>query len=200
MRGHNHRVLTASTTTVRETPQEFFDWIDGMMHFTVDVCANKKNAKHPKFYDERQNGLAQSWAGETWWENHPYGRQTPAWMAKSREEAMYGRSMGCSLIAARVGSDWWRRYVRQLDGAAGKLRDVRVMQQGYDLTWYRFEKLTVGIYFHDERLPFDDMETGAPFDAALIFYAHPSRRPVKPIISSNLPARREWPMLVEGWP
>lgn len=196
---HKHRVLTASTTTIRETPQDFFDWLDGQMHYTIDVCADARNAKHPRFFDERANGLAQSWAGETWWKNPPYGRQTPAWMAKARDEAIYGRGMGTALVPARVGVEWWRVYVKQLDGAAGKLRDVRVMPT-IDLTWYRFQKLTLGIYFHDERLLFDGMATGAPFDAALIFYAHPSRRPVDPVINSNLPTRREWPLLVEGWP
>lgn len=199
MRKHSARVQVASTTSVRGTPQEFFDWIDGQLHFTLDVCANAENAKCPRFFGERDNGLAQSWANHTWWKNHPYGRQTPQWMAKGREEAMFGRSMGASLVAARVGSEWWRVYVKQLDGAAGKLRDVRVMPK-IDLTWYRWERLTVGIYFHDERLPFDGISDGAPFDSALIFYGHPSRHPVAPRIASSLTDRREWPMLVEGWP
>lgn len=196
---HNHRVMTTSKVMNRETPREFFDWLDGMMHYTIDVCASAANTKHPRFFDEKANGLAQSWAGETVWMNPPYGRQTPQWMAKLRESAMLDRAMGTTLVPARVGVDWWRSYVRQMDGEAGRLRDVRSMQKGYDLTWYRFERLVVGIYFHDERLPFDGLD-GAPFDSALIFYAHPTRRPVQPRIASSLTDRREWSMLVEGWP
>ena len=158
-----------------------------------------RNHKHPRFFTREDNGLAQSWAGESFWMNPEYGRALPGWMVKAREECMFDRAMGCALVPARVGSEWWRFFVRQMDGEAGKLRDVRVMQGSYDLTWYRFEKLTVGVYFHDERLPFDDLE-GAPFDSALVFYAHPSRRPVAPRIVSTLPGYRTWPMLVEGWP
>lgn len=197
-RKHAHRVLTTSDNMKRATPEYFYDWLDGMMHFTVDVCADELNHKHARYFSERDNGLAQSWANETFFMNPPYGRQTPGWMAKARDEVMLDRAMGCALIPARVGVEWWRVYVKQLDGAAGKLRDVRVMPK-YDLTWYRWERLTIGLYFHDERIEFDGLETGAPFDAAVVFMAHPSRRPVRPRIVSTLPARREWPMLVEGW-
>ncbi len=195
---NSHRVQTATGNNNRATPQFIYDWLDAMMGFTVDVCADASNFKHPKYYDEKDNGLAQSWADETYFKNPPYARQLPDWMRKGRDSCMYQRAMGCAVIPARVGSEWWKHYVKQLDGKAGKLRDVRVMPR-YDMTWCRFEKLTVGLYCHDQRIPFDGMETGAPFDAAFVFMGHPSRRPVKPRIPSTLPPGREWPMLVEGW-
>lgn len=197
-RKHAHQVLTASTNNTRATPQWFFDWIDGQLHFTVDVCANEVNAKHPRFFTEHDNGLAQSWADETVWMNPPYGAEAPQWMAKLRDSAIEDRTMGCALVPARVGVEWWRRYVLQLDGEAGKLRDVRVMP-GLPLSWFKWQRLTVGIYFHDTRIQFDGMDTGAPFDAAVIFFGHPTRRPVKPRIVSTLPPGRDWPLLVEGW-
>ncbi len=195
---NSHRVMTATGNNSRATPQFIYDWLDGMMHFTIDVCADAKNHKHARYFDERDNGLAQSWADETTFGNYPYGRQLPDWMRKARDTAMLQRGMGVSVIPVRAGSEWWKHYVKQIDGKAGKLRDVRVMPH-YDLTWCRFEKLTVGVYCHDQRIPFDGMETGAPFDAAFIFMGHPSRRPVKPRILSSLPAGRDWPLLTEGW-
>jgi len=199
MSAHTHRVLTASTNMRRATPKYFYDWLDGQLHFTVDVCADEQNYKHPRFFSERDNGLAQSWAGETFWMNPPYGRQTPAWMSKARDESMVTRAMGAVLVPARVGTDWWRRFVLQHDGQAGKLREVRADPK-VAIVWYRWALLTVGVYFHDERIEFDGLETGAPFDASVIFYAHPTRHPVKPRLHSTLPAHREWPMLIEGWP
>lgn len=201
-RSHSARVQTASTGTVRATPGDFFDWIDGQLHFTLDVCANAENKKHPRFFSEADNGLAQSWAGETFWCNPPYGRALPQWMKKGRVACAEFGAMGAFLIPARVGSVWWRDLVLQFDGFAGKLRDIRAARRGIALTWYRYERLVVGVYFHDERLAFDEAtnEDGAPFDNALVIMAHPQRRPVKPSIVSTLPARREWPMLVEDWP
>ncbi len=199
IRKHSARVQTATGNNSRATPEYFYDWLDGMLHFTVDVCADERNHKHARYFSEKDNGLAQSWAEESVFMNPPYGRQSPDWMRKLRDECMFSRAMGVALVPARVGVDWWRLYVKQLDGKAGKLRDVRVMPR-YDLTWCRFERLTVGLYFHDQRIEFDGMETGAPFDAAVIFYGHPSRRPVKPRIVSTLPPGRDWPLLVEGWP
>lgn len=191
--------MTASTNMRRATPVYFYAWLDAQLHFTIDVCADERNHKHPRYFSERDNGLAQSWAGETFFMNPPYGRQTGEWMRKARDEAMFSRAMGACLVPARVGVTWWREAVKCLDGAAGKLRDVRVMPK-IDLTWYRFTNLNVGLYFHDERIEFDGLETGAPFDAAVVFYAHPTRRPVSPRVPSSMPMHREWPLLVEGWP
>lgn len=199
-RSHSARVQTASTGTVRATPLDFYDWIDGQLHFTIDVCANEANRKHPRYFSEADNGLAQSWAGETFWCNPPYGKQAPHWLRKARDSSMEFRAMGALLLPARPGAEWWRALVLQFDGAAGKLREIRPARRGLSLLWYRYERLTVGVYFHDERLSFEEHDTGAPFDSALVFFAHPSRRPVKPSIVATLPARREWPMLVEDWP
>lgn len=183
----------------RATPEYFYRWLDGQMRFTVDVCASEENAKHPRFWSVKENGLAQSWLDETYFKNPPYGRQTPMWMARARDACMYERAMGCSLVPARVGVDWWRRYVLQLDGEAGRLKHLH-QAPGLPLIWWRWERLVVGVYFHDERIEFDGLETGAPFDAAVIFMGHPSRRPVKPRVVPSLPGHRSWPLLVKDWP
>lgn len=197
MSSHNHRVMTASTNMRRATPEYFYNWLDGQLNFTIDVCADEHNHKHPRYFSERDNGLAQSWAGETFWMNPPYGRQTPQWMAKARDEVMHADAMGAILVPARVGTDWWRRYVLQHDGAAGKLRETRG-HPTIPIVWYRWTSLTVGVYFHDERIEFDGLETGAPFDAAVILLSTSRRRVVRPRILSSLPGHREWPMIVEG--
>ncbi|MCC6178838.1 MAG: hypothetical protein IT305_26320 [Chloroflexi bacterium] len=193
------RVMTASTTMVRATPPHIYDWLDGLMHFTIDVCANEENAKHPKFFSEADNGLAQSWEGETFWMNPPYGRQIGGWMAKARDSAMLERAMGLALVPARVDTDWWQNFVMCRDQKPGRLRSVAFVPHT-GVHWYRWDRLITGVYFHDERLPFDGMETGAPFPSAMVFYAHPTRRPVAPALASSLPANRDWAFLVEGWP
>ena len=46
--------------------------------FTVDVAAAPHNTKCERFYTAEQDGLAQSWAGETVWCNPPYSSILPA--------------------------------------------------------------------------------------------------------------------------
>lgn len=198
-RRHAHRVMTASTTTVRSTPPELYDWIDGQLHFTVDVCATEANAKHPRFFSPEDNGLAQDWSGETFWMNPPYGREILGWMRKARDEAMLNQALGCALVPARVDTDWWRSTVMQADGEAGRLR-LTTWHAKSEVLWMRWEHLTVGVHFYDTRIKFDDMETGAPFPAAFVFLSSTRRRPVDPRLLSTLPGNRSWRLLVEGWP
>lgn len=156
---------------VRGTPPEFYAWIDSLLPFTLDVCADESNYKHPRYFDERANGLSQSWAGEVFWCNPVYGRQIGEWLRKGRDECMFGRAFGAFLVPARVDTTWWRTYVMQRDAEAGRL-----IKSSYDETtgvhWYRWAQLVTGVYFHDQRLKFDTgnpKDTGAPFPSAVIF-------------------------------
>jgi phage N-6-adenine-methyltransferase len=72
------------------TPQAFFDALDAEFHFTLDVCATPENAKCARFFTEADDGLTQSWAGETVWMNPPYGRVIGDWMRKARNESVTG--------------------------------------------------------------------------------------------------------------
>lgn len=205
-RQHAHRVMTASTTTVRETPKEIYEYLDGQMHFTIDVCANEKNHKHPRYFSEDDNGLAQSWEGETFFCNPPYGKQIFGWVSKARDSCIHDGAMGALVLPARVDTDWWRigvlqaRVSRNHDApAAGRLRDSRFDARN-EVWWLRFERLVVGIHYWDERIAFDGLETGAPFPAAFVFMGAPRRRPVSPALLSSLPDRRDWRLLAEGWP
>lgn len=62
------------------TPQDLFDALNEEFNFTLDPCADNNNHKCAKYYTIEQDGLAQSWAGETVFCNPPYSRkqkQTP---------------------------------------------------------------------------------------------------------------------------
>ena len=47
------------------TPQDLFDALNEEFNFTLDPCADNNNHKCAKYYTIEQDGLAQSWAGET---------------------------------------------------------------------------------------------------------------------------------------
>lgn len=85
------------------TPQDLFDALNKEFNFTLDPCADDKNHKCDKYYTIEQDGLAQSWAGETVFCNPPYSRKTKtnagqiAWVEKCYKEATEGgEHRGCA--------------------------------------------------------------------------------------------------------
>ena len=56
--------LKATGNIVQETPQDFFDFLNGIFRFDLDVCALPENAKCERFYTPEDDGLSQLWGGE----------------------------------------------------------------------------------------------------------------------------------------
>ena len=71
-----------------ETPQELFDMLDSQVHFTLDVCATKENAKCKQYYTLKDDGLRQSWGDNVCWMNPPYGREIGKWVPKEWIESV----------------------------------------------------------------------------------------------------------------
>lgn len=191
-----NRALLTSDSGLWGTPRAFYEWLNSQLAFTIDVCALPTNTKHSRFFTPRDNGLAQSWEGETAWCNPEYGRGIGQWLLKARDEAMRARALVALLVPARVDADWWRVGVMSSDGAAGRL-----VRSWYDVEstvlWLRWEGLVTGVYFHDARLDFEGAaDDGAPFPSAVVFHSSPSRRPAieRPVLE---PGAR-W--LTKGWP
>lgn len=89
------------------TPQDLFDALDREFGFTLDPCADDNNHKCDKYYTKEQDGLAQSWEGETVFCNPPYSRKTKsnagqiAWVEKCYRESQNGNTV-VMLLPART--------------------------------------------------------------------------------------------------
>lgn len=98
------------------TPQKLFDVLNKEFHFTLDPCANKNNYKCAKYYTKEQDGLAQSWIGETVFCNPPYSRKTKsnagqiAWVEKCYKEAQKGCTV-VMLIPARTDTIMFHDFI-----------------------------------------------------------------------------------------
>jgi site-specific DNA-methyltransferase (adenine-specific) len=46
-----------------ETPREFFDAVNAVCHFTLDVCATHANAKCERYFTKAEDGLSRAWRG-----------------------------------------------------------------------------------------------------------------------------------------
>lgn len=93
-----------------ETPQYLFDQLNDEFHFTLDVCADKDNAKLPKYFTKEQDGLKQDWTGETVWCNPPYGRQMQLWIKKCYEHSI-GGGIAVMLVPVRTGNKAFHNWI-----------------------------------------------------------------------------------------
>ena len=90
------------------TPQDFFDGLNAEFQFTLDACATAENAKCPRYFTVRENGLAQRFAGERVWCNPPYGKYVAKWIQKCATEPSEVTVM---LIPARTDTGAWHEYI-----------------------------------------------------------------------------------------
>ena len=137
----NTDLMFSSKTDMHSTPQAFYDGLDQEFHFTLDPCATADNAKCEKFYTEADDGLAQSWEGETVFMNPPYGREIGAWIEKCTAE-MYSARTIVALLPARTDTRWFHDYI-------------------YGKAEIRFVK---------GRLKFGDAKNAAPFPSMVVIW------------------------------
>jgi len=130
-----------------ETPQALFDELDREFHFTLDVAADRDNAKCEKYFTAQDDGLRQSWGGERVWLNPPYGRGIKKWMRKAYQEGQKPGTIIVALVFARTDTEWFHEYV-----------------------YHKAE-----IRFLRGRLRFGNAENNAPAPSMLIIWRGPSK-------------------------
>ena len=112
-----------------ETPPDLFTKLDAEFNFTLDPCAKPETAKCARYFTEADDGLAQSWQGETVFMNPPYGREIYDWTAKAVAETRTGGCTVVGLLPASTDLEWWHRDVLGADAEVRYLRGrVRFLQ------------------------------------------------------------------------
>ena len=135
--------MKATGNIVQSTPQDFFDAVNRVFRFTLDVCALPENAKCAAYYTPDDDGLTRPWKGGVWC-NPPYGRDIVNWVRKASEEVCKDYcDFIVMLLPARTDTQWFQRYV-----------------------YHRAE-----LFFVDGRLRFGDNTTSAPFPSMLALYS-----------------------------
>lgn len=59
----NTELMFSSKSEEWETPQDLFDALDRLHHFTLDPAATEENAKCRNFFTANDNGLSKNWGG-----------------------------------------------------------------------------------------------------------------------------------------
>lgn len=96
-----------------ETPEDLFKKLDEEFHFTLDPCSSHENAKCKKHYTKKEDGLLQSWKGETVFCNPPYsvkGKQDE-WVKKCYEEAQDSGTTVVALLPVRTDTKRFHEYI-----------------------------------------------------------------------------------------
>ena len=100
----------SSKTNDWETPQDLFDALDRIHHFTLDPCATPENAKCRKYFTEEDDGLKQDWSGNIVFCNPPYNRVISHWVKKAYEESRKPGTKVVMLLPARTETAWFHDY------------------------------------------------------------------------------------------
>lgn len=103
-------MLTSSKNNEWETPPELYQGLNRIFEFTLDPASTHENCKCDKHYTITEDGLEQSWEGESVFCNPPYGREISKWVAKAYEESLKDREPKVLLIPARVDTAYWCDY------------------------------------------------------------------------------------------
>jgi phage N-6-adenine-methyltransferase len=131
-----------STSDEWSTPPEVFAELNEEFGpFDLDPCATAENAKCPRNFTRKEDGLAQIWTGRVYM-NCPYGRAIGLWMRKAWESVQSGEAeLAVCLVPARVDTAWWHDYALQ-----GEVRTPR------------------------GRLRFGGATSSAPFPSAIVIF------------------------------
>ena len=106
--------MPLSQTDDWATPQNLFDELDAIHHFTLDVAASSTNHKTAHWFglDHEdpllRDGLAMSWENNRVWCNPPYGRQIKDWVKKAHHESVNSEIV--MLLPARTDTAWFHDY------------------------------------------------------------------------------------------
>lgn len=137
----NNELMFSSKTDVWSTPIDFFNALDKLFNFRLDVCALPENAKCQIYFTPEVDGLKQDWTGQgNVWMNPPYGREISKWIEKAYLSSKQGATVVC-LIPARTDTRYWHDYCVKGE-----------------------------IYFVRGRLKFGNAESCAPFPSAVVCF------------------------------
>jgi len=136
-------VLFSHKSDEWETPQGFFDELNGRYHFDLDVCSTKENRKCLRYFTKQDDGLSRKWGGRVWC-NPPYSDIT-SWVRKAHEEVSSGRcEVVVMLVPARTDTRWFHDWC--------------------------YNKRGVEIKFVKGRLKFGGAKHNAPFPSMVVVF------------------------------
>ena len=104
--------MPPSLTDDWATPKAFYDKLDAIYKFDLDVAASSRNHLAKEWFgldhpdDDRRDGLTADWYGHVWC-NPPYGRGIKDWVLKASQH----HDLVVMLLPARTDTKWFHEIV-----------------------------------------------------------------------------------------
>ncbi len=162
------QTMFSSKSDKWSTPQAFYDELNKVHNFTLDPCCDEESKKCEKFFTEKDNGLQQSWRGETVFMNPPYGREIKKWLAKAHSESKNPNTKVVCLVPARTDTKYWHEHCMSADK----------------------------LYLIKGRLKFGDSKNSAPFPSAIVVFDSESDRDSPEVTAMNSNGKPLWTLKV----
>mgnify|MGYP001583781737 CR=1 FL=1 len=143
--------------------------------FDLDAASTDENAKCPKHWTLKDDGLRQPWPGKVWL-NPPYSRgNLDAWLAQARAHALSGHTeLVCCLIPAATSEVWWRDRVMAPEGR--RLRAWHSIESIGATMRCHSVRLDTEVLFLTGRVKFVGADSGARFGSAAVVFRAPVAR------------------------
>lgn len=109
-------VLYSSKNAEWITPDSLFNEINERYCITLDPASNEYNHKVDNYFTAKEDGLKQSWKGETVFLNPPYGRGIiDKWVKKIYEESLLDEKFKILLIPARTDTKYFQYCLKSAE-------------------------------------------------------------------------------------
>ncbi|MFX1453836.1 MAG: DNA N-6-adenine-methyltransferase [Promethearchaeota archaeon] len=111
---------TEDSEDIWETPWNIFELINKRVkkeygrEITIDICASKDNAKHERYYTEKENGLIQDLQGEIAFCNPPF-IEIEKWVEKCYKEGLKPNTIVVALLRVSPDTEYFHKYVMKAD-------------------------------------------------------------------------------------
>lgn len=112
----NIKATQTNSSDEWESPIWLVNLLNNEFRFTLDAAASQLNTKFRDFFTKEEDGLLQSWEGDTVWLNPPYSTAA-SWYEKAYSEAVKGNATTVMLVASRTDTRYWHNYA-----AKGEIR------------------------------------------------------------------------------
>jgi site-specific DNA-methyltransferase (adenine-specific) len=103
----NNELMFSSNNQKWATRWSDFNKWNERFNFTFDVCSSDGDQKCLRYFNPHQDGLKQSWIGETFFCNPPYDREQIKWVQHGIDQ----KASGVYLLPARTDTKLFHEVV-----------------------------------------------------------------------------------------
>jgi phage N-6-adenine-methyltransferase len=116
------------------TPREWWEALNRVHDFTLDVAADDDNHLCDRYFTEKDNALAQEWHGRVWMAPPWLEPALYRWVWKAHDEFMLGNAeFVVMLLPTRTSSRWYKQFVEGIKAIVIAVNVPYEIPDGYEI-------------------------------------------------------------------